>query len=217
MNGYLLSGASTSLMAAPEQDQDPDRRSPSSSGWSSSIRFETETARFWENHGEFHNDSDPKADPDGGLPAPVVHGIRRGRGLASPTPAVVGIQWHWKAVDEPPGESRSDIEIIADPAQPPACASTPRKAAPSPIPIVNTALERMLEAGASRRQSRDLLKEINGYAIEDLPDPARSRPKTLLKRRPVARRPSGSSCATTARHPAPAGSTPAVYHRPPET
>ncbi len=70
--------------------------------------LETETSRFWENHGEF-NDVDPAkiqtevfqlpttcfAEDEGSL-------INSGRWL----------QWHW-AGGEPPGEAKHDIEIMA--------------------------------------------------------------------------------------------------------
>lgn len=68
----------------------------------------TETSEFWQNHGEY-NDVDPSkiqtevfrlpstcfAEEDGSL-------VNSGRWL----------QWHWKAA-EPPGEAKSDQEIIA--------------------------------------------------------------------------------------------------------
>src|SRR5258708_19455424 len=71
--------------------------------------LETETAHFWENHGEFNN-VDPKAIQTEVIQLPAT-AYAEEEGSATNSSRV--IQWHWKAV-EGPGESRGDIQIIAD-------------------------------------------------------------------------------------------------------
>ena len=70
--------------------------------------LQTETARFWENHGEFNN-VDPKAIQTEVIQLPTSTYAEE-EGSATNSSRV--IMWHWKAVDGP-GESKSDIEIIS--------------------------------------------------------------------------------------------------------
>ncbi len=71
--------------------------------------LETETARFWENHGEFNN-VDPKAIQTEVFQLPTTTYAEEEGSFTNSSRV---IQWHWKAV-EGPGETRSDIQIIAD-------------------------------------------------------------------------------------------------------
>src|SRR5690606_19316973 len=106
MNGYLAQGFNP-LAAAPNKAKLTEALSK--------LKFlvimdplVTETSEFWRNYGE-HNDVDPSqiqtevfrlptscfAEEEGAL-------VNSGRWL----------QWHWKGA-EPPGEARTDIEIMA--------------------------------------------------------------------------------------------------------
>ena len=158
-----------------QQGQDAGGACRSSSSWSSIDPLETETARFWENHGEF-NDVDPVEDPDRGVHA-AVHLLRRGRGLAHQLQprAALALEGGRSA-----GRSRArDIEIMADlfmrlrkrlrEGRRQRCRADPgrrlelRQAETSPTPD-------------------ELLKEINGKALVDLQGPDRRRRKVLSSR-----------------------------------
>ncbi len=70
--------------------------------------LQTETARFWENHGE-QNPSDPsKIDTEVFLLPTTCFAEEDG----SLTNSSRWLQWHWKAAD-PPGEATSDIAIMS--------------------------------------------------------------------------------------------------------
>jgi len=122
----------------------------------------TETASFWENHGQY-NDVDPTqirtevfrlpttcfAEEDGSL-------TNSGRWL----------QWHWKGADGP-GESRSDIVIMADLFL--RLQGLYRKdggAFPEPILGLHWPYER-----ADAPSPEEIAREINGYVVEDITDP----------------------------------------------
>src|SRR5258708_14888379 len=133
--------------------------------------LETETAHFWENHGEFNN-VDPKAIETEVSQLPAT-AYAEEEGSATNSSRV--IQWHWKAVDGP-GESRGDIQIIAD-LQRRLRALYAKEGGAFPDPILNTAWS---YANPDLPEPAELLKELNGYAVEDLPDPA-DPTKTMLK------------------------------------
>ena len=133
--------------------------------------LETETARFWENHGEFNN-VDPKAIQTEVIQLPAT-AYAEEEGSATNSSRV--IQWHWKAA-EGPGESRGDIQIIAD-LQRRLRALYAKEGGAFPDPILNTAWN---YAKPENPDPAEVLKELNGYAIEDLPDPA-DPTKTMLK------------------------------------
>ncbi len=71
--------------------------------------IETDTARFWENHGEFNN-VDPAKIQTEVFMLPVTSWAEE---EGSVTNSSRCIQWKWKAAD-PYFESRTDIEILAD-------------------------------------------------------------------------------------------------------
>ncbi len=120
----------------------------------------TETSEFWRNVGE-HNDVDPSqiqtevfrlpttcfAEEEGTL-------VNSGRWL----------QWHWKGA-EPPGEGKSDIEIMASLYQY-ILALYKKEGGVFPDPIVNLYWP---YATPHNPNAHDLAKEINGRAIADLP------------------------------------------------
>jgi len=133
--------------------------------------LQTETAEFWQNHGDL-NPVDPSkiqtevfrlpsgcfAEEDGSL-------VNSGRWL----------QWHWKAA-EPPGEARTDPEIIAD-----LFARIrelyQKEGGTFPEPVLNLTWDYK----QPRRPAPDeLAREYNGRALADLPDP-KDKTKTLAK------------------------------------
>ena len=125
--------------------------------------LETETARFWENHGEFNN-VDPKSIQTEVIQLPAS-AYAEEEGSCTNSSRV--IMWHWKAADGP-GELRSDIEIISE-LHLRLRALYAKDGGAFPDPIVK------LTWNYTRPHNPDpaeVLKEINGYAIEDIPDPA---------------------------------------------
>lgn len=134
----------------------------------------TETSEFWRNVGE-HNDVDSSqiqtevfrlpttcfAEEEGAL-------VNSGRWL----------QWHWKGA-EPPGEAKSDIEIMALIYQR-MLALYKEEGGAFPDPIVNLAWP---YATPYNPTAEDLAKEMNGRALVDLveeTDP--SRPARVLRK-----------------------------------
>jgi formate dehydrogenase-N alpha subunit len=125
--------------------------------------LETETARFWENHGEF-NKIDPKSVQTEVIQLPAT-AFAEDEGTFTNSSRV--IQWHWKAADGP-GESKSDIEIMAGLFLR-LRALYAKGGGAFPDPIVNTT---WAYSNPANPAPAEVLKEINGYALEDLPDPA---------------------------------------------
>jgi formate dehydrogenase-N alpha subunit len=125
--------------------------------------LQTETAHFWENHGEYNN-VDPKAIQTEVIQLPTSTYAEE-EGSATNSSRV--IMWHWKAVDGP-GESKSDIEIISL-LRNKLAALYAKDGGAFPDPIVNTTWE---YKKPENPDPAEVLKEINGYALEDLPDPA---------------------------------------------
>jgi formate dehydrogenase major subunit len=133
--------------------------------------LETETAHFWENHGEF-NDVDPKSVQTEVISLPAT-AFAEEEGSATNSSRV--IMWHWKAA-EGPGEARGDIEIVSELYRR-LRALYAKEGGALPDPIVNLTWN---YANPRNPDPAEVLKEINGYALEDLPDPADSS-KTLLR------------------------------------
>jgi len=160
MNGYIAQGFNP-LAAAPNKAKLND-------GFAK-LKFlvimdplVTETSEFWRNAGEA-NDVDPSkiqtevfrlpttcfAEEDGAL-------VNSGRWL----------QWHWKGA-EPPGEAKSDIEIMA------LIYTRLRKmyeqdGGKYPDPIVNLSWP---YSNPQNPTAEELAKEYTGRALVDLPDP----------------------------------------------
>jgi formate dehydrogenase major subunit len=124
--------------------------------------LETETARFWENHGEFNN-VDTKAIQTEVIQLPAT-AFAEDEGTFTNSSRV--IQWHWKAADGP-GESKSDIEIVSGLFL--RLRALYAKGGAFPDPIVNSTWS---YTNPANPDPAEVLKEINGYALEDLPDPA---------------------------------------------
>src|SRR5262245_27072348 len=169
INGYLAQGFNP-LAAAPNKAKLTEALSK--------LKFlvimdplATETSEFWRNYGA-HNDVDPSkiqtevfrlptncfAEEDGAL-------VNSGRWL----------QWHWKGAD-PPGEARSDIEIMSE------LFTRLRKRYASeggafPEPILNLSWPYSNPASPT---PEELAKEYSGKALTDLADS--SDPARLLRR-----------------------------------
>ena len=182
MTGYVIQGFNP-LMSFPNRAKMTDAFSK--------MKFivvmdplKTETARFWENHGEY-NDVDPTKIQTEVFELPTTLFVEEEGSLANSSR---WLQWHWQA-QEAPGECRSDIEIMSE-------IFLRMKEAyhkdggAFPDPIVNL---RWDYAIAESPTPVELAKELNGYTLAPTPDlngtiiPPRSR--------------------TTAPQPAPAGST----------
>ena len=124
--------------------------------------LQTETARFWQNHGEYNDVDTAKiqtevielpttcfAEDEGSL-------VNSGRWL----------QWHW-AGGTPPGEAKSDVWIMAQIFLR-LKALYQKEGGPVPEPIVNLDW-RYKDPGEPTPE--ELAKELNGYAVEDVADP----------------------------------------------
>jgi formate dehydrogenase major subunit len=131
----------------------------------------TETAEFWQNHGEY-NDVDPAkiqtevfrlpstcfAEEDGSL-------VNSGRWL----------QWHWKAA-EPPGDAKSDQEIIAGIFLK-LKEMYKKDGGAFPDPILNLTWKHRQPNAPS---PEELAKEFSGKALKDVIDP-KDATKVLVK------------------------------------
>ena len=125
--------------------------------------LQTETARFWENHGEY-NDTKPEeiqttvfelpstcfAEDEGAL-------VNSGRWL----------QWHWPGAT-PPGEAKSDVWIMAQ-LYKRLKALYLKEGGALPDPILNLRWE---YSNPDEPSPDELAKELNGSALADVPDPA---------------------------------------------
>lgn len=123
----------------------------------------TETSRFWENHGEFHNvDSASIQTEVFHLPTNL---FAEDEGTISNSSRI--IQWHWSAA-KPPGEARYDIEIMAELfLKLKAMYARDGGANPEPIMKLGWAYKR-----PEAPSPDELLRELNGKALADLADPA---------------------------------------------
>jgi formate dehydrogenase major subunit len=125
--------------------------------------LQTETARFWEDHGEY-NVAKPEdikttvfelpstcfAEDEGSL-------VNSGRWL----------QWHW-AGGTPPGEAKSDVWIMSQ-LYKRLKALYQKEGGPFPDAIVNL---HWPYKDADDPQPAEIAKEFNGYVVSDVPDPA---------------------------------------------
>lgn len=125
--------------------------------------LETETARFWENHGEY-NDVDTASIQTEVLQLPTTC-------FAEDEGALVNsgrwLQWHWPGAT-PPGEAKHDTWIMAQ------IFLRVRElyrqeGGAFPDPILNLSWN---YADPGDPHSHELAKEMNGYAVTDLMDTA---------------------------------------------
>lgn len=170
VNGYVCQGFN-SLLAFPNRRKITEAFSKLK--WLVTIDpLETETSRFWENHGEY-NDVDTAsiqtevfqlpstcfAEDDGSL-------TNSGRWL----------QWHW-AGGTPPGEAKRDTWIMAQIFLR-LKSLYEKEGGPFPDPILNLTWNYQ---DPNEPTAEELAKEINGYAVETVTDPADST-KVLLEK-----------------------------------
>jgi formate dehydrogenase major subunit len=138
--------------------------------------LQTETSRFWENHGEYNavKSEDIKttvfelpttcfAEDEGSL-------TNSGRWL----------QWHWPG-GTPPGEAKTDIWIMAQLYQR-LKALYQKEGGAYPDPILNL---HWPYADPNDPTPVEIAKELNGYVVEDVPDPADSSKLLLQKGKQV--------------------------------
>jgi len=122
----------------------------------------TETSEFWRNFGE-HNDVDPAKIQTEVFRLPTSCFAEEDGALVNSSR---WLQWHWKGAD-PPGEARTDIEIMA-------ALFTRLRAAYKkdggafPDPIVNLYWPYV---HAHSPTPEELAKEYSGRALKDLTDP----------------------------------------------
>lgn len=122
----------------------------------------TETSTFWQRHEEI-NDVDPSAIKTEVFRLPSTC-------FAEEDGAIVNsarwLQWHWKGA-EPPGEGKSDQEIIAEIF---VALRNLYKAegGPAAEPVLNLAWP---YANPLAPTPEELAKELNGRALADIPDP----------------------------------------------
>ncbi len=133
--------------------------------------LETETSRFWENHGD-HNDVDTAAIQTEVIQLPSSC-------FAEDEGALVNsgrwLQWHWPGA-EPPGEAKLDTWIMAQVFLRVRDLYL-KEGGVFPDPIVNLTWD---YADANEPTPEELAKEMNGRALSDLSDPA-DPSKTLVQ------------------------------------
>ena len=161
MNGVVCQGLNL-LLAAPHKDK--TRAGLAKLKWLVSIDpLETETARFWENHGEFNN-VEPKSIQTEVFQLPASVYVEEEGSFTNSSRL---IQWHWKAADGP-GESRSDIDIVAG-LYSRIKAKYAKDGGAFPDPILKLTWS---YTNAASPAPAEVLKEINGYVLENVADPA---------------------------------------------
>jgi formate dehydrogenase major subunit len=170
MNGYFCQGFNP-LMSAPNKKKIIAALSK--------LKFlvvidplATETASFWENHGQY-NDVDTKSIQTEVFRLPTSC-------FAEETGSLVNsgrwLQWHWKAAD-PPGEAKTDVEIMAK-LYLTIKGLYAKDGGALPDPILNLFWP---YAVSDDPTTDEIAKEINGSALEDLPDPTDPLKPPILK------------------------------------
>jgi formate dehydrogenase major subunit len=124
--------------------------------------LETETARFWENHGEY-NDVDPTKIQTEVIQLPTTCFAEDEGSL---TNSGRWLQWHW-AGGAPPGEAKSDIWIMAQLYQR-LRALYQKEGGAVPEPILDLVWR---YKDANDPHPEEIAKELNGYVLEDVADP----------------------------------------------
>jgi formate dehydrogenase major subunit len=123
--------------------------------------LDTETARFWQNHGEFNDVDSAKIDTEViQLPSTCF-----AEDEGSLTNSGRWLQWHW-AAGTPPGEAKHDTWIMAQLYQR-LKALYQKEGGALPEPIVNL---HWPYQDANEPTPAELAKEINGSVLEDVTD-----------------------------------------------
>ncbi len=124
--------------------------------------LETETSRFWENHGEY-NDVDTASIQTEVIQLPSTC-FAEDEG--STTNSGRWLQWHW-AGGTPPGEAKSDTWIMAQLYQR-LKALYQKEGGANPDPILNLVWN---FKDPNEPTAAELAREMNGSVLEDVPDP----------------------------------------------
>jgi formate dehydrogenase major subunit len=160
MNGYICQGFNP-LMSIP--DKNKVRSSLAKLQFLITMDpLETETSHFFENHGEF-NEIDPAQVMTEVIKLPTTCFAEDEGSLANSSR---WLQWHVPAQD-PPWETRSDIDIIAG-VFTRMRALYEKEGGAFPDPIVNTYWPYM---DAESPSPDELARELNGYALAPVKDP----------------------------------------------
>jgi formate dehydrogenase major subunit len=175
LNGYFCQGFNP-LLSFPNRKKVTEALSK--------LRFlvvmdplDTETARFWQNHGEFNDVDTAKIDTEViQLPSTCF-----AEDEGSLTNSGRWLQWHW-AAGTPPGEARHDTWIMAQLYQR-LKALYQKEGGALPEPIVKL---HWPYKDPSDPTSDELAKEMNGYVIEDVTDPNDPTKVVLQKGKQVA-------------------------------
>ncbi len=124
--------------------------------------LQTETARFWQNHGEYNDVETSKINTEV-IELPTTC-------FAEDTGALVNsgrwLQWHW-AGGTPPGEAKSDVWIMSQ-IYLRLKALYEKEGGPAPEPITNLV---WTYKDPKDPTPDEIAKEINGYVVADVPDP----------------------------------------------
>jgi formate dehydrogenase major subunit len=161
MNGYICQGFNP-LLSAPNRKKCTEALSK--------LKFlvtmdplETETSRFWENHGEY-NDVDPSQIQTEVIQLPSTCFAEDEGSL---TNSSRWLQWHWPG-GSPPGEAKVDTWIMGQ-IWKRMKALYEKEGGPLPDPILKL---RWPYADPDAPKADEIAREINGYAIEAVYDPA---------------------------------------------
>lgn len=139
--------------------------------------LETETARFWEDHGEY-NPSKPADIQTEVFELPTTCFAEDEGSLVNSSR---WLQWHWAGAT-PPGEAKSDVWIMAQ-LWKRLVALYKKEGGPFPDAMTNLVWN---YANPDDPQPAELAKELNGYVLEDVADPADPTKKLLEKGKQVA-------------------------------
>jgi formate dehydrogenase major subunit len=134
--------------------------------------LDTETSRFWENHG-IYNDVKPADIQTEVFQLPTTCFAEENGSL---TNSGRWLQWHW-AGGSPPGQAKHDTWIMAQIYRR-LRALYEKEGGAFPDPILKLTWD---YADPDEPTPEELAKEINGYALADVPDPNDST-KTLLSK-----------------------------------
>ena len=170
MTGYICQGFNI-LASAPDKQKITDGLSKLK--WLVIMDpLQTETSEFWKPHGDFHKVDPTKIQTEVFSLPTSCFAEERGSLVSSSRV----LQWHWQGA-EPPGQARSDLEIMSGLFQ------RIRKAYQKdggkfPDPIVNLTWN---YAQPMSPQPEEIAMEFNGKALKDIYD-AKDPTKLLLKK-----------------------------------
>ncbi len=175
MNGYFCQGFNP-LLSAPN-------RGKVTAGLSklkylvSIDPLQTETARFWEDHGEY-NDVKPEEIKTTVFELPSTCFAEDEGSL---TNSGRWLQWHWPGAT-PPGEAKTDNWIMAQ-LYKRLNALYQKEGGAFPDPILHLTWP---YADPDEPSPAELAKEVNGYVLADVPDPAEPSKLLLQKGKQIA-------------------------------